>query len=506
MSKKKNRKKTFIILSGVVVVAGVATFLALNSYGKPKIETQYKEVLVERGNLTVGVTESGSVTVGTITQSLEELEELEGSSSQSSSSQVQATGNAAAGNAGGNMAGGAAMSNNTGRSTASTSSESLEVEEVYLAVGAEAKVGDPLLKLTEESVTEYRETLEETRDSAKLALRKAQLDAKSTKLSAQYTYDSNVTKGNVAQSEYDVAIAELQASVDAAQASVDASADRISDYQKRIKKGEKCSAALAEEQANYNSMAAKLQSAKNNQATRAVEARQKYEEAMLKYNNAGSLYQIDTSGVDAEIKTAEETLEEAETALTNFRSLIGDGIIYAQYAGTVATVGYVEGDTLSSATAVATYKDETEVTMTVSVSQEDISAVNVGDGVEIALTAYEDKTYEGKVKAVDTSASSGTSTVSYDVTVVFTGDVSDVYQDMTGNVTFIASQVQDVCYVSRKAIVMEDRNTYLKVKKEDGTIEKVQVTTGISDGINIEISDGVEEGAAVVIESQVRPK
>lgn len=506
MSKKQNKKKKWIILSGAVVVAGVSAYLALRSYGPQEAEVLYKEVLVERGNLTVGVTESGSVTVGTITQSLEELEDLEGSGSQSSSGQTQTAGNAAGGNAGANMSGGTTMGGGTGTTTSGTSSDGLEVEEIYLAVGAEAKVGDPLLKLTEESVTEYRENLEETRNSAELALRKAQLDAKSTKLSAQYTYDSNVTKGNVAQSEYDVAIAELQASVDEAQAGVDASAEKISDFQKRIKKGEKCSAALAEEQANYNSMAAKLQSAKNNQATRTVEARQKYEEAMLKYNNAGSLYQIDTSGVDAEIETAEETLEEAETALTNFQSLIGDGVIYAQYAGTVATIGYAEGDTLSSATAVATYKDETEITMTVSVSQEDISAVNVGDAVEIALTAYEDKTYEGKVKAVDTSASSGTSTVSYDVTVVFTGDVSDVYQDMTGNVTFIASQAEDVCYVSRKAIVMEDRNTYLKVKKEDGTIEKVQVTTGISDGINIEIPEGVEEGATVVIESQVRPE
>ena len=61
----------------------------------------------------------------------------------------------------------------------------------------------------------------------------------------------------------------------------------------------------------------------------------------------------------------------------------------------IYSVGYEAGDTLSSSTDVAVYKDASEVTMTVSVSQEDISAVNVGDTVEIALTAYEDKTYEG---------------------------------------------------------------------------------------------------------------
>lgn len=75
---------------------------------------------------------------------------------------------------------------------------------------------------------------------------------------------------------------------------------------------------------------------------------------------------------------------------------------------------------------------------------------------------------------------------------------------MTGNVTFIAAQAKDVCYVSKKAVTTENHNTYVKVKREDGSVEQVQVTTGISDGINIEISDGVEEGDTVLIESQVK--
>lgn len=490
MKKLKIKKKKWIILPVGIVIVGAAVFCGLYFSKDKEPEVAYKETEVKRGNLTVGVTESGSVTVGTITQDIEELEDLETSSSQSSGS----TGSQAS----------AGMGNNFGSSgSSSSSSTGLEVEEVYLSVGSQAKVGDPILKLTAESVAEYQETLEDAVNSAQLALKKAQLEAKSTKLSAQYTYNSNVTKGNVAQSEYDTTISELQANVDSAQASVDASASKIAEYQKKIEKGEKCSAALAEEQANYNTLVSKLESAKNNQATKTVEAKQKYEEAMLKYNNADSLYQIDTADIDSEVDEAQDTLDDANEALTNFKSLIGDGTVYAQYTGTIASLGYAVGDELSSSTEIATFADATDITMTVSVSQEDISAVNIGDAVEIALTAYEDKVYEGQVKTVDTSASSGTSTVSYDVTVVFTGDTSDVYQDMTGNVTFIASQAEDVCYVSRKAVTVENKSAYVKIKRQDGTVEKVEVTTGISDGVNIEVSGDVNEGDVVLIESQV---
>lgn len=499
--KLRSRSKKLICLS-VLAAAGIAgACYSYRIHGAQQEEILYKETQVKRGNLTSGVTESGSVEVGTFSQSLEKLEDVLGTSSSSSG------GGTSAGSAqmGGSQSS-AGSSDSLSGSSSGSSSDSLEVEEIYAAVGQKLSVGDALLKLSEESVEEYREQLEDAAEEAKLALQQANLNAKSEKLSAQGTYNLNIAGGNVAQSEYDVTIAELQSAVDSAQAAVDASAAKIAEYQEQIAKGKDMKAKLAEEQANYNSLVTKLASAKNTQAARTVEAQQKYEEAMLKYNNADSLYQIGTSGVDSDVSDAQEAYEDAQEALDNFNALIGDGVIYSQYEGTVSALGYSEGDVLSASTDVAVFADASEVTMTVSVSQEDISAVEIGDSVEIALTAYEDKTYEGKVKTVDTSSSSGTSTVSYNVTVVFTGDTSDVYQDMTGNVTFVASQAEDVLYVSRKAVTRDRNTAYVKVKRQDGTVEEIEVTTGISDGINTEISGDVEEGDTVLIESQVESK
>lgn len=208
--------------------------------------------------------------------------------------------------------------------------------------------------------------MEENCHLAELALSKAKLEAKTKKLNAKYQYDVNV-----AQSEYDTTLAQLQASVDMARTQMESSANKIAEYQKKLAKGEKCGAALAEEQANYSSLAAKLQSELNTQAVKSVEAKQKYEEDLLNRE-------------------------------------------------------------------------------------------------------------------------------------LFTGDVTDVYQDMTGNVTFIASKAENVCYVSRKAVILEEGRSYLKVKREDGTIEMTEVMTGLSDGVNIEIKDGAEEGSVALIESQVR--
>lgn len=480
--------------TGAVAAAGIFGICGFVSAQSREESVLYKETQIKKGTLTVGVTESGSVTIGTKTQDLEDLEELE-SGTQTAPSLAGAEAAQGQGDAFG-----------SGASAGSSSSTGLKVEQVFLAVGETAKVGDAILKLTAESVAEYRQDLEDACNTAQLALKKAELEAKSSQLNARHTYNTDVAQGNTAQSEYEASIAELQASVDQARARAEESAFKIAEYQEKIAGGESCSADLALEQANYNALAAQLQSALNKQAIQTVEAQQKYEEAMLAYSNADNVYQINTSDTDEKVEEAREELEEAQDTLSYFQALIGDGTIYAQYAGTVFALGYEEGDTLSSSVNVAEFTDAENVTMAVSVSQEDIASIQVGNEVQIALTAYEDKTYEGKVKAVDTSASSGTSTVSYEVTVVFTGDVGDVYQDMTGNVTFVSAQAEDVYYVSRKAVVQDGGKASIQIKRGDGSMETVPVTVGITDGIYIEISGGIEEGDTVILEGRVAEK
>ena len=171
--------------------------------------------------------------------------------------------------------------------------------------------------------------------------------------------------------------------------------------------------------------------------------------------------------------------------------------------GTITDLSYEAGDTISSGATVATFSNTDAVTITVSVSEEDITNIAVGDVVEIELSAYEDQTFAGEVESIDTSSSSGSSTVSYNVTAAFTGDITGIYTDMTGNVTFISRQVTDVLYVSNKAVQSDGTTSYVKVKDADGTIRMVDVETGFSDGVNVEITSGLTEGETVLIESQV---
>lgn len=483
------KKRRICLVAGLftaaVFTAGSAIWASQHN-GDDAEETVYKEVTVEKGTLTAGVTESGSVTIGTLSQEME-WESDTGSSSESSAQM------------------GSSLSSSGTASSSSGNTSGLEVEEVYVSVGQAVEVGDPLIKLSAESVADYRQDLYDAVTEAKASVNEASLSAEKQKLSASYSYKLSTAEGSVAEETYQATLKELQDAVDEAQEAVDTSASLICYYQEQIAAGVDLSASLAEEQANYEKLSTRLTSAKNNYTTKSIEAEKTYQEALFSSQNASGQYNVDVAGADSTVKDAQETLSDASEALEEFDESVGeDGVICALYAGVITELGCKAGDALQTGTAIATFADADTVTITVSVSEEDITDIAVGDVVNIELTAYEDKVFDGTVENIDTSASSGSSTVSYNVTVAFVGDTQGIYTDMTGNVTFIRKQVQDVLYVSNKAVQTEGTTSYVKVKEEDGTIRRVNVVTGFSDGVNVEIVSGLTEGETVLIESQVK--
>lgn len=483
------KAKKYLLAGGTVAAVLVigGGIYAYQTAAVKETDAVYKEVTVEKGNLTVGVTESGSITVGSLKQEMN----LEGNTVTDSSGQT--TGQTTVGSTG------------SGTTANSTSQTSLEVETVYVSVGQTVKSGEAILKLTEESVEEYRKELTDAVTEASGNVSQAELAAAKTKLEADYSYHLSVAKGSVAQEEYEAALGELQTAVEEAQEAFDESAALVNYYQEMINEGVDLSESLEEEQKNYDSLYNKLKAAKSAYTTKSIEAEKAYKESLFSSQNAGSQYSADMSGVDIEVENAKATLDEAEETLTAFENFVGeDGTIYSAYDGTIMSVGYEAGDNLSASTALVTFADTDSVTMTVSVSEEDIVRISLGDEVIVELIAYEDKTFPAVVQSIDTSVSSGSSTVSYNVEVLLTGDADGIYTDMTGNVTFVEKQVENVLYVSNKAIIKEGTDLYVKVKKEDGTIEKTEVTTGFSDGVNVEITSGLAEGDTVLIESQVK--
>ncbi|MEA4889323.1 MAG: efflux RND transporter periplasmic adaptor subunit [Clostridiaceae bacterium] len=532
----KSIKKTgkIVILFCVCAIALSAVVLVISqtkNAGKTQ-EIAYKETNVEFGNLTVGVTESGSVSIGAVTQSYDLTVGSAAAVSAVSNSNTGAS--SGAGNSGSqssSMGGSstAAASSSSSSSSGTASALSLVVESVSAAAGQVVKTGDPLMKLTDESITTARAALTASAASAELALKQAIIDRDKAKLQAEYEYEANKALGSTAQSSYQATLDSLDLAISSAEKSIEETSTRIGEIPDEIavlqakldalseqeaagstgsdlnRQIEALDTELADAQDKYEMSTAQLAQAKRNKITQSITAKEQYDQNILTYQNADELYKIALDGIDAGVDSATDTLESAQVDLQDFEQFVGDGTILAACSGTITAIGYEAGDTLAASTALATYQDAAAVSLTVSVAQDDISAVAVGDQVNIEFTAYQDTVFQGSVTAISatTTTSRSTTTVSYPVTVLVEGDVSAIYAGMTGNVTFITKEIQNVLYVSNKAITTEGTKSYVKKKEKDGSTTTVEVTTGFSDGYQVEIQSGLAEGDTVLIESRV---
>lgn len=479
-------------LAGVLVIAaatvgGTAVYNIRMQEDTSAEESDYKTETVRRGSVSTGIQESGTITFGTSEQTftVAEIEEVSVSSSSDSSASSSST----TGSGGGQTAelasmtymSGNAMSGASSDSSSSGTATSLEVETVYVSVGQTVSEGDKILKITDESIEEYRTELEEAVATAKLLVSQEEINAETKKAEADYTYQMYLAEGETAEETYNATITSLE--------------KKITDLEEQI--------ADETDEDELEELNAELKVAQNNLTTGTLEAQQTYENAMTNYKYADQLYAIDTDGLEDDLNEAKETLETCQQNLSDFESQIGDGIVYAEYAGTITAVSYAAGDTLASDAAVITYTDSDSVTMTVSVSQDDISGVAVGDSATVYLTAYEDEPFEAEITSISTSASTGSSTVNYDVTAKITADTEKIYSGMTGEVSIAGKTVDDTLYISNRAVHLDGTRSWVKVLESDGTIREAEITTGFSNGKSVAVESGLEEGETVLIESQV---
>ena len=248
-----------------------------------------------------------------------------------------------------------------------------------------------------------------------------------------------------------------------------------------------------------------LAAARAKQTIDKLDTEETYQEAVINGQNAQTTYNATVEDLKETLQEAEETKEKREEQLQAFEAFIGsDGILYAAEDGVITEVSYEAGDRLTTTGALFSYATSDDMRISVDVTQEDIVDLQVGDAVDITFTAYPEDSYTGSILSINTTATSDYSnTVSYTVEISVEGALEKLYGRMTADVIFVTEEKEDILYVSRKAIVEENGKTYVYRKTALGGKELAEVETGITNGVDIEILSGLEEGDTIYLASKV---
>jgi multidrug efflux pump subunit AcrA (membrane-fusion protein) len=222
-------------------------------------------------------------------------------------------------------------------------------------------------------------------------------------------------------------------------------------------------------------------------------AKAAFEEAELKFKNAGAVI----ANAKAKQTAAWRNYQEA----SNF--------IYSPAVGVVNNLTLSPGVVLAPTTSASDNSASLTQTVgkisnpqatlqaTVSLSELEVTKVKPGQKATLTLDAYPDKTFTGKILAVNTSGSASQGVVSYPATILLDPTMVEIYQNMAVSAQIILESKTDVLLVPSSAIEEINGEKVVEVVSDEGT-KQTLIEVGLSNDTMTEVISGLSEGQTVV--------
>lgn len=258
-----------------------------------------------------------------------------------------------------------------------------------------------------------------------------------------------------------------------------------------------------------------------------------YEAAQVQLDVAKSEYARQTTlygqkaASKSSLEEAQSTYASAKSKLVELKSLISQTQISLNTAkvnlgytkimspldGTVVSVPVEEGQTVNAAMSTPTIvqiADLSEMKILMEISEGDINKIKPGMTVTYSILSSPDEEFNTTLKSIDpglTTLSNGSYAQggSSDQAIYYYGRLEVANPDgklrigMTTQDTIKIAAKDNALVVPVSALVERNGKTYVKIQENDNQVVEKVITTGLSDGIHIEVVSGLTEGQRVIL-------
>ncbi len=274
---------------------------------------------------------------------------------------------------------------------------------------------------------------------------------------------------------------------------------------------------------------AKIRVVPNEQAL--VSANSRINTARLTYNNAKTLYdrnkvlfdkgvisKQDFERTELDLNQADESLRQAQNDYQIIRQGSVSGgrgantNIIAQISGTILEIPVREGDQViesnnfNDGTTIATIADMNKMIFEGKVDEAEVGKIEEGKDIKVILGAIGQKEFPAKLTFVAPKGIEENGAVQFTVKADVEVDVqTNIRAGYSANAE-IELASKDSTLVIREALVQFDRITeqaFVEVLTGENQYERKDIELGLSDGINVEILEGIAQGDKIKVWNKV---
>ena len=200
---------------------------------------------------------------------------------------------------------------------------------------------------------------------------------------------------------------------------------------------------------------------------------------------------------------AQETLEIVRDGVSSSNKSGSTTLVRSTISGLILDVPVKVGNsvtmsnTFNDGTTIATVANMDDLIFDGKIDETEVGRIGVGMPVKITVGALQDLSFDAALEYISPKAteSNGTNLFEIKASVKVPSDVT-IRSGYSANAEIVLQEANDVLTLAESAIQWEGDSTFVYVKADDGWTKR-PVTTGLSDGVNIEIRSGLAAGETV---------
>ena len=214
------------------------------------------------------------------------------------------------------------------------------------------------------------------------------------------------------------------------------------------------------------------------------------------------LFSLENAPASASYNSAFSDREEKAALYAQLLTYIQDPRVIAPADGFIQEVKVSEGTNLPASSESDGMTDAFvlltggAVKLSIDADELDIDSVALGQSANVTLDAYPSETFSATVTHISRIGTVSGSITTYPVEVTLSFD-QRLLEGMNGSAVILTSKKDNVPLIPVDLIIEDSTGTYVNVKNASGALERRDITVGLSDGTNAEITSGLVAGDQV---------
>jgi len=154
----------------------------------------------------------------------------------------------------------------------------------------------------------------------------------------------------------------------------------------------------------------------------------------------------------------------------------------------------IESNTFNEGTSIASVADMSEMIFEGKVDESEVGKINVGMDLSLSVGAIEGVIFNAKLEFISPKGESDEGAIKFDIKAAV--DLKEEYFLRAGysaTADIILQKASDVLAIKESNLIFEGDDIFVEVRTGEQQFERRQVKTGLSDGINIQIAEGLTE-------------